>query len=39
VFLCKFQAGETVEAKFTEDDKWYKAVILQVIHGGYSNAM
>lgn len=37
--FCLFQAGEAVEAQFTQDDKWYNAVILQVIHGGYSNAM
>ena len=32
------QTGESVEARYTEDDKWYKAVILQVIHGGFEIA-
>lgn len=32
------QAGESVEARYTDDDKWYKAAILQVIHGGFEIA-
>lgn len=32
------QAGESVEARYTDDDKWYKALILQVIHGGFEIA-
>lgn len=33
-----FQTGESVEARYTADDKWYKAVVLQVIHGGFNIA-
>ena len=27
-----------MEARYTADDKWYKAIILQVIHGGFEIA-
>lgn len=32
------QVGESVEGRYTADDKWYKAVILQIIHGGFEIA-
>ena len=33
-----FQVGDSVEARYTVDDEWYKSVILQVIHGGFEIA-
>lgn len=32
------QTGESVEACYTADDKWYGAIVLQVIHGGFEIA-
>lgn len=32
------QTGESVEARYTADDVWYAAVVLQVIHGGFEIA-
>lgn len=35
-FSC--QTGESVEACYTADEKWYGAIVLQVIHGGFDIA-
>lgn len=32
------QVGDSVEARYTADGKWYPATIIQAIHGGYEIA-
>ncbi|KAG5176786.1 hypothetical protein JKP88DRAFT_350989 [Tribonema minus] len=33
---ARLKLGDAVEAQYTEDDTWYAAKVLQVIHSGYS---
>jgi hypothetical protein len=35
----RLHVGQAVEARCSYDGRWYSAVIKQVIHGGYSNAL